>query len=229
MGRRPKFSKELREEIVQRYLNGERPILLMQRYGFAKSSLRTWLRKYQKFGMAGLTSPKKNQRYSLEFKRQVVEAYRSGAGSALDLAVRYDIPSRGTVASWVKQYNSHEDTLESYSGGRIRMTKGRKTTLDERVAIVEYCIDHKLNYTQTAEQFQVSYQQVYTWVKKYNERGVSALRDNRGKGKPIEDMTELERLQAENRKLQMENDVLKKVAELERRRSSVFNNKRRNI
>ncbi len=52
------------------------------------------------------------------------------------------------------------------------MTRGRKTTLAERVEIVKYCINHELDYTQTAEQFQVSSTQVYTWVKKFNQRGV---------------------------------------------------------
>jgi len=116
------------------------------------------------------------------------------------------------------------------------MTKGRKTTLAERIEIVEYCIEHDLDYTKTAEQFRVSYTQVYSWVKKYNGRGVSALKDNRGKGKPLEDMNELELLQAENKllearnkQLQMENDILKKVEELEGGRSSVFTDKKRNI
>ncbi len=113
------------------------------------------------------------------------------------------------------------------------MTKGRKTTLSERIEIVEYCINHKFDYTQTAIQFQVSYAQVYAWVRKFNERGVSALKDNRGKGKPLEDMNELERLQAENkllkakaRQFEMENDVLKKVEELERGRGSIFSGKK---
>ena len=33
------------------------------------------------------------------------------------------------------------------------MTKGRKTTFEERVEIVQYCIAHDRNYAQTAEQF----------------------------------------------------------------------------
>lgn len=113
------------------------------------------------------------------------------------------------------------------------MTRGRQTTLAERIKIVEYCIDHDFDYNQAAKLFQVSYGQVYSWVKKYNERGVLALKDNRGKGKALEDMNEVERLQAENklleaknRQLQMENDVLKKLEEIERRRSPVFKNKR---
>ncbi len=115
---------------------------------------------YQKHGIGGLTSPRKNQPYTREFKDQVVEAYRSGEGSELDLALKYGIPSRRTVSSWIKRYNSHEDTLKSYRGGRIRMTKGRKTTLEERVEIVKYCIEHELDYNRTAEQFKVSYTQV---------------------------------------------------------------------
>lgn len=236
MGRRPKLTKEVKVEIVERYLQGESPSQLGQIYGFYPDSLKVWVKKYQKDGIAGLTNPRRNKSYTREFKEQVVEAYLSGAGSELDLALKFGIPSRGTVSSWIKQYNSHEATLRSYHGGRIRMTRGRKTTLAERVEIVEYCINHKLDYTKTAEQFQVSYTQVYSWVKKYNERGVSALKDNRGKGKPLEDMNELERLQAENKlleaknkQLQMENDVLKKLEELERWRSSVLTVKSRNI
>lgn len=37
------------------------------------------------------------------------------------------------------------------------MTKGRKTTFDERVEIVQYCIAHEHNYAKTAEKYQVSY------------------------------------------------------------------------
>lgn len=37
------------------------------------------------------------------------------------------------------------------------MTKGRKTTYEERVDIVKYCIEYQHNYSETAEHFQVSY------------------------------------------------------------------------
>lgn len=225
MGRRPKFTKEIKMEIIRRYLEGERLSQLRQTYGFAMSSLRSWLKKYRKNGIAGLETPRNNQSYTKEFKEQVVQEYLSGKGSELDLADKYGIFSRSTVSTWIKQYNSHEE-FKSNRGGRIRMTKGRNTTLEERIKIVEYCIEHKLDYTKTAELFQVSYAQVYSWLKKYNAQGVPGLKDNRGIGKPLEDMNELERLKAENKlleaknkQLQMENDILKKVKEIERGRS----------
>ncbi len=115
------------------------------------------------------------------------------------------------------------------------MTKGRKTTCAERIEIVGYCIEHASDYQATAAVFQVSYNQVYAWTHKYKERGISGLKDNRGRGRELNDMTELERtraelklLEAKNRQLQMENDVLKKADEIERGLISARFAKKRN-
>ena len=63
------------------------------------------------------------------------------------------------------------------------MTKGRKTTFEERIEIVQYCIAHNHNYAETAEKYQVSYQQARSYTVKYEAGGVDALKDNRGKRK----------------------------------------------
>lgn len=105
------------------------------------------------------------------------------------------------------------------------MTKGRKTTFDERVEIVRYCISHDQNYAETAEKYQVSYQQARSYTVKYEAGGVETLRDRRGKTKPQEEMSEVEKLRAENKILraekeraEMEASFLKKLDEIERRR-----------
>ena len=105
------------------------------------------------------------------------------------------------------------------------MTKGRKTTFEERVEIVEYCIAHDKNYTETAEKFGVSYQQARNYTIKYEESGVEGLKDNRGRRKPEDEMNELEKLRAEVKLLraakeraEMEVSFLKKLEEIERRR-----------
>ena len=74
----------------------------------------------------------------------------------------------------------------------------------------------------TIEKYGVSYQQIYSWVRKYEEKGVDGLADNRGRTKPIEEMSEIEKLRAENRILQaknldleIENAFIKKLKELE--------------
>lgn len=104
------------------------------------------------------------------------------------------------------------------------MTKGRNTTYEERLEIVSYCIEHGNDYGATIEKYKVSYQQIYSWVRKYKEKGAEGLVDKRGKQKPESEMTELEKLRAENRiltarnkRLETENAVLKKLEEIERR------------
>ena len=104
------------------------------------------------------------------------------------------------------------------------MTNGRKTTLEERIALVEEYVATKASYDDLAAKYKVSYQQAYSWVRKYKDGGVEALEDRRGKKKDISEMTEMEKLEAENRLLraenerkQMEIDFLKKLKEIERR------------
>ena len=105
------------------------------------------------------------------------------------------------------------------------MTKGRKTTFDERVEIVQYCIAQDHNYAETAAKYGISYQQARNYTVKYEAGGVEALRDRRGRTKPVDELSELEKLRAENKILraekeraEMEISFLKKLDEIERRR-----------
>ena len=100
----------------------------------------------------------------------------------------------------------------------------RKTTIEERKEIVKYCIEHNRNYKETASIYDVSYSQVYSWVKKYDLNGEEGLTDRRGRHKTDDEVDELERLRRENirlkRQLQekdMLTELLKKVQELERK------------
>ena len=101
------------------------------------------------------------------------------------------------------------------------MTKGRKTTQQERAEIVAFCIEHNKDYGLSVETYGVSYQQIYAWVRKYEESGLDGLKDNRGRTKPVDEMSEIEKLKAEmkileakNRQLEIENEFIKKLQEL---------------
>ena len=90
-----------------------------------------------------------------------------------------------------------------------------------RVKIVAFCIENNKNYTLTVEKYNISYQQIYSWVRKYEINGVEGLIDHRGKSKKQEDLTEADRLRMENKILQaklkdqeMEIKLLKKLREL---------------
>ena len=165
------------------------------------------------------------KQYSKELKEQAVMDYLSGRGSLQEICQRYGIRAKSKLQNWIKKYNGHEELKASGTGGTAIMTKGRKTTFNERVEIVQYCIAHDHNYAETAAKFGVSYQQARSYTVKYEAGGIDALQDRRGRSKPVEEMSELERLRAENKILraekeraEMEVSFLKKLDELERRR-----------
>lgn len=101
--------------------------------------------------------------------------------------------------------------------------KSRKTTQEEKMEIVKYCLNQGLSYKETAEKYQVSYNNVYSWVQKYKTHGPNGLVDGRGRRKPEKIQTEEEKLrtkiaalEARNEYLETENAALKKLEEVER-------------
>ena len=137
-----------------------------------QKTLHGWIRNYQSLGIDGLRTTSKNSSYSSDLKEMSVKDYLDGLGSLADICKKYGIRSTKQLRNWIMKYNSHEELKSSGTGGVTIMTKGRKTNFDERVEIVKYCIEHKYSYTETAQKFQVSYQQVYSWTNKYLKDGV---------------------------------------------------------
>lgn len=166
-----------------------------------------------------------NRHYTLEEKNEAVRFYLEGKGSLSATCKKFKIPSAGTLRRWIKVYNDCELKASPAGGKKTVMIKGRKTTLEERIAIVENHIKSGSTYDETAQKYNVSYQQIYQWHHKYMDKGVDGLKDGRGRTRTEEEMSELEKLKAENRLLKaelenrkLENLFLKKVKEIERRR-----------
>lgn len=91
--------------------------------------------------------------------------------------------------------------MRSSTRGEIYITKDRKTTQEERARIVAFCIEHSKDYGLTTKAYQVSYQQIYSEVRKYEASSVDGLMDHRGKRKPKEKLTEANRLCQQNQVL----------------------------
>lgn len=225
MSRKAKVSTEIKVQAVEDYLRGIKSLTeLSNELNICKSAVSAWIRKYKTFGKEGLLNKKYNTSYSAQVKTQAVIDYLDGKGSLDDICIKYKISAIGILQQWIKKYNGHKMFKTHVTRGDKIMTKGRKTTYEERIEIVSFCIANANDYNLTSNKFNVSYQQVYTWVKKYNKNGYNALVDRRGKNKSFNELTESERfsaqlklLEAENRRLKMENDFLKKLEEIERR------------
>ena len=221
-----KFSYEEKVKILSEYLDGTYGFReVCRRYNINQGSLKDWKRLYETFGLSGLKTESKTSHYSKEVKESAVRDYLSHALTVPEILKKYQIRSGTQLRKWIMKYNGHEKLKSSGTGGYSIMTKGRKTTFEERVEIVQYCIAHDHNYSEASEKYQVSYQQARSYTVKYESGGVEALKDNRGKRKNPDELSELEKLRAEikflraeKERAEMETSFLKKLDEIERRR-----------
>jgi len=225
MSKKSRFSAEEKAKMVELYLKGVKASgQIVSELDICKQTLRDWVRLYKAYGIDGLNPKSKNRSCAVETKLQAVKEYISGEVSYENLCAKYEISSTKVVRRWLKKYNGHEEIKTSRSGGDIYMTKGRNTTLEERIEIIGFCVENGRDYVKTIEKYGVSYQQIYGWIQKYEELGPEGLIDRRGKRNAEVSMTELEKfkarnklLEAEKKDLQMEIELLKKVWELERK------------
>ena len=226
MSRKGKYTVEAKIRAAERYLRGETSAagiaaeMGMGRHGDDK--VREWAAAYRENGIEGFHLKKGNSQYTAELKQHAVEAYLQGKGSLREISRKYKIPSSGTLLSWIRVYNSNRELRDYDPRPEVYVAMRKKTTKEERQEIVTYCLEHGKDFKGTAARYEVSYSQVYQWVKHYEERGEAGLEDRRGKRKSDDEVDELERLRRENLRLKAKlqeserlNLLLKKVKEFE--------------
>ena len=199
MSRKAKFTPKEKEQAVIDYLEGNKSrIQICGELCISSRTIQDWALIYNKHGLAGFSKKMRNGSYSKEFKMKVVEEYVRGDGSSIDLGIKYDISS-GLLRKWIRMYNANRELKDYNPKQEVYMAEARrKTSIEERKEIVKYCIGHNRNYKETASAYDVSYNQVYSWVKKYDALGEEGLTDKRGCHKTDEEVDELERLRREN-------------------------------
>lgn len=219
------ISAEDKLRLIEKYLKGEKSKSNTAKEASAHpSTIALWARLYVTDGPTALMAQKQNKKYSAELKLKVVTEYLSGAGSQSAICKKYHIRSRTQLRQWIKVYNSY-GAFKSTTGGSY-MKKSRNTNPNERLKIVRDCLANDKNYGAMALKYEVSYQQVRNWVKKYETIGSAGLEDRRGRRAgtlpsrtPEEELRDrIAQLEREKLDLQMENDLLKKVKDLGRRR-----------
>jgi transposase-like protein len=222
------YSPELKIKIVKEYLDQEHgPKKIFEQHGVAKPTLYDWVTRFKVNGEAGLAPAEVPREYSPETKMKAVIEYLNGSDSLRAICVKYNISNTIILRDWIKWYNKHGAFMQPKNGGAKHMDKGkaRDTTLEERLDIISFLVANNIDYEKAIKEYNVSYNQIYSWYKKFKKDGPDGLVDRRGKRKDENSMNEVEKLraqikikEAENLRLQIENDLLKKLGEIERRR-----------
>lgn len=166
--------------------------------GFGRMTIYRWYHRYLEFGPESLHPDWKNRSESEEM-------------NTLSGKMDTSLPGR-------------ETPMKNKRSAKSKKAKAKKTSLAERIEIVDYCLAHDLNYHDTAKHFGVTYHQVYRWVQEYQEKGEESLIDLRGKKKPESQWTREDQLARENEllkkrieELETEKAFVKKLEELESR------------
>ena len=228
MGRKVKYSKELKLEIVKRYLNGESASVLANKYNisgiYGRRRILEWVNKYKALGTSVFDESLTNKSYSKELKEQIVKEYLEGKNSVEELSNKYNISSPAIVLKWIKKYNNGIEFKDYDPKGVVYTMKSRKTTFEERLEIVNYVLTNNFDYKGAAYKYTVPYASVYNWVKKYNKCGEDGLKDSRGRptlNEPKKELTleekqaiEIEKLKRELERERMVIKVLKKNLEI---------------
>lgn len=221
---RGKISPTIKQKAVMEIESGRlSKSEVARRLCVAGETVRNWLTAYRSEGNAGLECSSKNRIYSLQTKQQAVEAYLTGQYSLQKICEIFKIRSKTQLLNWLKVYNSGRDFKRMSGGSRMKST--HKAKQEEHIQIAKECLAAGSNYGEIAKEYGVSYQQARTWTLKYKELGEVGLEYRRGKRKyEQEPRTELEQaqiriaqLEHQLRMAEMENHLLKKLKEIERR------------
>lgn len=224
---RAKYTADEKYNIIQGSLKTQlSKTAYLKQYGIKRSTFSDWRQLFDRFGIDGLVEKRNQTKYSSATKEAAVKAYLAHEGSLSEIARRYGLRSRAPLFQWLKKYRyneTHQQLTDVLSTRRSR-EMSRKITFEERIQIVEYVTTGKHSYNEAAGHYDVSYQQVRSWVLKAKEHGYESLRDRRGRTKSKDELTELEAANLEIRQLKAqlkEKEYLelftKKLLEIQRR------------
>ena len=99
--------------------------------------------------------------------------------------------------------------------GRPKGGKNREWSKEQKLEVISYYLNGHTS-KETLMKYKIARDQLYTWIRKYNEQGIDGLQNKHKPGNPLskyvnkKTLTELEQLEYENMLLRIENERLKK-------------------
>ena len=167
-------------------------------------------------------------KYSSEFKLEVVKYYEKNHIGCELLARHFNVPNESIVRRWIKRYEEHgidglKRNVMHYDG-------------NFKQYVVEYMHNYHLSLNETAIKFNLgNANRVAKWERIYYEEGPDALyEERRGRSKKMNSKPRKKKLSkeveedliAENQRLRMENEYLKKLNALVQERIKRENKKK---
>ena len=168
-------------------------------------------------------------KYSTEFKLKVVKYYLKNYISYGEVTRLFNIGDKKSVIEWIKKYQKHG--VEGLKKQKYSFYTGKF-----KQNVIEYMHENHLSHRETAIYFNLSHHSIVgKWENIYYEEGPQALyEERRGRKKNMSSKPKKEKLNkeveedliAENQRLRMENEYLKKLNALVQKRIKRENKKK---
>ncbi len=173
------------------------------------------------------------EKYSFEFKKQVVEAYLNNEGGYIKIAKRFGISNgpgdHGSVRDWVKKYRALGDE------GLRPTTKKSSYSFEDKLSMVESYLSEEHTIQELAKIYRVRDPQlISSWVRAYRISGPSGLVSKKDRGALLMNQEQrkvdtsekhVRELEEKVLKLQIEVDYLKELRRLRRKEKSTLKKK----
>lgn len=160
MSLKGKIPPEVKIQAVEDYLAIRKgSTQIREELGIRLSTFQAWLRKYQTEGPAGLHPKKGFTSYPSSLKLAAVEDYLNGGGSLDAMCRKYGISSHAVLQQWITLYNQgHREFKTRRAREETDMAEKEKLSQEQKLQAVLYCLEHRLDYRQTSEQYKITYQ-----------------------------------------------------------------------
>lgn len=139
------YSVELKLEIVMAHQNGIPPSKLAFMYSVPEANIRVWEKEIRKKGVCGINKSRNRCFYTMEFKLDVIDCYKTPKMTLADVSQIYNINPE-LVFRWVKQFDSggqaevrrhHKGTDIMTKKNRKNLTEPEKRAYEKRISDLE--------------------------------------------------------------------------------------------
>ena len=129
MGRKPKYTKETKIKVIKEYIEGRKSFIdICKDLNCGKTTLRMWIKLFNKYGDSVFDDKPFNSTYTREFKENVIKEYLDGKGSIESLQIKYKILSTETLRKWILKYNNGIILADYKPMSEVYSMKSRKVS-----------------------------------------------------------------------------------------------------
>lgn len=127
-----RFNLEFRIKVVEAYLLGKGSTTLAREYGIGSNSvILDWVHRFERRGIEGLKYRSTNQKYSSQFKIDVLNWRKQNQASLPTTALNFDLSSPSIIWQWERRFKQFGTAGLERKRGNLNIMAKHKRNLSQ--------------------------------------------------------------------------------------------------